>query len=102
MIISIFEAISGFTDLHDKFCEACGEAGLVEECLKLLRSLKIATHDFSDIWVSPSITECTQMTSRPPGLCIRQKSEMVMVAMYVGKIITNPQGVLYTFPQCFG
>ncbi|XP_015753413.1 PREDICTED: uncharacterized protein LOC107333164 isoform X2 [Acropora digitifera] len=50
VLISIFDVISGFTDLHDKFCEACGEAGMVEECLKLLRGLKMCTHELSDIW----------------------------------------------------
>ncbi|XP_067030956.1 uncharacterized protein [Acropora muricata] len=50
VLISIFEAILSFTHLHDKFCEACGEAGMVEECLKLLRGLKMCTHEFSDIW----------------------------------------------------
>ena len=68
VILPISRVILNFSDFHDKFCEACGEAGVVEECLKLLRSLKIATHDFSDIWVSPSITERMQMTSRPPCL----------------------------------
>ncbi|XP_067030746.1 uncharacterized protein [Acropora muricata] len=48
--ISISAAISSFSDLHDQFCDACGEAGLVKECVKLLRSLKIGTHDFSDVW----------------------------------------------------
>ncbi|KAK2565261.1 hypothetical protein P5673_011214 [Acropora cervicornis] len=48
VIYSISVAILNFTDLHHKFCEACGEAGLVEECLKLMRSLKICTQDFTD------------------------------------------------------
>ncbi|XP_015764482.1 PREDICTED: uncharacterized protein LOC107343429 [Acropora digitifera] len=48
VIYSISVAILNFTDLHRKFCEACGEAGLVEECLKLMRSLKICTNDFTD------------------------------------------------------
>ncbi|XP_015780019.1 PREDICTED: uncharacterized protein LOC107357901 [Acropora digitifera] len=49
-ILAISAAILNFSDLHDKFCEACGEAGLVEECLKLLRGVKMCTHDFSDTW----------------------------------------------------
>ena len=57
VILSISLAILDFSDLHDKFCEACGQAGVVEECFKLLRGLKIGTHDFSDTWVSPSVTE---------------------------------------------
>ena len=98
VLISIFEAILSFTDLHDKFCEACGEAGMVEECLKLLRGLKMCTHEFSDIWVSPAITERVQMTtSQPPCLCTRQNSEMVMVSMYVGMGITNPRGVIHCY-----
>ena len=56
--------ILNFSDLHDKFCEACGQAGMVEECLKLLQGLKMCTHDFSDTWVSPSVTERMQMMSR--------------------------------------
>ena len=45
-------AILNFSDLHDNFCEACGEAGVVEECWELLRGLKTCTHNLSDIWVS--------------------------------------------------
>ena len=37
-----------------------------------------------------------QMTSQKPCLCTRQDSEMVMVAIYLGNIVTNPRGVLYT------
>lgn len=68
VIYVISVAILNFSDLHEKFCEACGQAGLVEEYLKLLRGLKMCTHDFSDTRVSPSVTECMQMTSRPPCL----------------------------------
>ena len=68
VIYVISVAILNFSDRHDKFCEACGQAGLVEEYLKLLRGLKMCTHDFSDTWVSPSVTERMQMTSRPPCL----------------------------------
>ena len=95
---SIFGAISSFTDLHDKFCEACGEAGMVEECLKLLRGLKMCTHELSDIWVSPSIIERKQITtSQPPCLCTRQNSEMVVVSMYVVVAITNPREVIHCY-----
>lgn len=99
--ISISTAISSFSDLHDQFCDACGEAGLVKECVKLLRSLKIGTDDFSDVWVSPSMTERMQMTSRPPCLCTQQNSEIVLTTMNVGKIITNPGGVFYTLSRSF-
>ena len=44
----------------------------------------------------PLITERMQMTSQKPCLCTRQNSEMVMVAIYLGNIVTNPRGVLYT------
>ncbi|KAK2566761.1 hypothetical protein P5673_009438 [Acropora cervicornis] len=48
VIYSISLAILNFSDLRDKFCEACGRAGVVKECLKLLEGLKMCTHDFSD------------------------------------------------------
>ena len=66
VIVSISIAIINFSDLHDNFCEACGEAGVVNECLRLLRGLKRGTHDLRDKWVSPSITERMQMTSQTP------------------------------------
>ena len=91
---SISGAILSFCYLHDTLCEACGEAGVVDECLKLLRRLKMSTHDLSDKWVSPSITERMQMTSRSPCLYSRQTSDMVMAAMYIGKLITDPRGVI--------
>ena len=69
VIYSISLAILNFSDLRDKFCEACGRAGVVKECLKLLEGLKMCTHDFSDTRVSPSVTERMQMTSRSP--CLR-------------------------------
>ena len=93
VILSISVAILNFSDLHDNFCEACGKAGVVDECLKLLRGLKMCTHDLSDKWVSPSVTERMQMTSQTSCLCTRQNSDMVMAAMYVGKLITSPRGV---------
>ena len=92
--VSISVAILNFSDVHDNFCEACGKAGVVDECLKLLRGLKMCTHDLSDKWVSPSVTERMQMTSQTPCLCTRQNSDMVMVAMYFGKVITSPRGVI--------
>ncbi|XP_044170071.1 uncharacterized protein LOC122954105 [Acropora millepora] len=49
-ILAISAAILNYSDVHDKFCEACGEAGLVEECFKLLGGVKMCTHDFSDTW----------------------------------------------------
>lgn len=55
VMYSISIAILNFTDLHDKFCEACGVAGTVTECLEILRSLKICTHDFRD---NQTILEC--------------------------------------------
>ena len=103
VILLISIAILNLSDLHDDFCEACGKAGVVEECLKLLQGLKIATHDLRDKWVSPSITDRMQMTSPRPCLCTRQNSrEMVMVALYVGNIVTNSRGVLYLSQYCFG
>ena len=74
---------------------------MVEECLKLLRGLKMCTHELSDIWVSPSIMERMPITtSQLPCLCTRQNSEMPVVAMDVGMAFTNPRGVLYTLSQC--
>ena len=67
---------------------------MVDECLELLRRLQMSTHELSEKWVSQSITERLQMTSRSPCLCTRQNSDMVMAAMYVGKLITNPRGVI--------
>ncbi|XP_015780024.1 PREDICTED: uncharacterized protein LOC107357902 isoform X3 [Acropora digitifera] len=51
VINSISMAILNFSDLHDNFCEACGEAGVVEECWELLRGLKTCTHNLSDRWI---------------------------------------------------
>ncbi|XP_067030823.1 uncharacterized protein [Acropora muricata] len=50
VVYAISLVILNFSDLHDKFCEACGEAGMVEECLKLLQGLKMCTHALSDTW----------------------------------------------------
>ena len=72
VVYAISLVILNFSDLHDKFCEACGEADMVEECLKLLQGLKMCTHNLSDTWVSPSLTERMKMTSRPPCLRTRQ------------------------------
>ena len=52
VIGSIFIAILNFSDFQYNFCEACGEAGVVKECLKLLEGLKACTHDLSDKKVS--------------------------------------------------
>ena len=52
VIGSIFIAILNFSDFQYNFCEACGEAGVGKECLKLLEGLKACTHDLSDKKVS--------------------------------------------------
>ena len=52
VIISICVAILNCSDLHDNFCEACGKAGVVKECLELLQGLMACTHDLSDKKVS--------------------------------------------------
>ena len=48
VMLSISIAILNFTDLHDAFCESCGNAGLVKECLELLENLKACTPEFND------------------------------------------------------
>lgn len=39
-------AILNFTDFHDAFCVACGNAGLIREYLELLEQLKKCTPEF--------------------------------------------------------
>lgn len=48
VMLTISIAILNFTDLHDAFCEVCGNAGLVKECLELLEQLKKGTPEFDD------------------------------------------------------
>lgn len=48
VMLSVSIAILNFTDLHDAFCEACGNAGLVRVCLDLLEQLKTCTPEYSD------------------------------------------------------
>ena len=55
VIGSIFIAILNFSDFQYNFCEACGEAGLVEVCLELLQGLKDV---LSDKWVSCQLSAC--------------------------------------------
>lgn len=57
VMLSISIAILNFTDLHDAFCEACGSAGLVKECLELLEELKKSTPEFNDNQVLPKGAE---------------------------------------------
>ena len=52
VIVSICIAILNFSDFEYNFCEACGEAGVVKECLELLQGLKMCTHELSDKGVS--------------------------------------------------
>ena len=52
VIVSICVAILNFSDFQCSFCKACGEAGVVKECLKLLRGLQKGTHELSDKRVS--------------------------------------------------
>ena len=47
-MLTISIAILNFTDLHDAFCEVCGNAGLVQEFLELLEQLKKSTPEFDD------------------------------------------------------
>ncbi|XP_044170066.1 uncharacterized protein LOC122954100 [Acropora millepora] len=48
VIVSIYIAILNFSDSQYSFCKACGEAGVVKECLELLQGLMACTHDLSD------------------------------------------------------
>ena len=41
-------AILNFTDLHDAFCEVCGNAGLVMEYLELSEQLKKGLPEFDE------------------------------------------------------
>lgn len=41
-------AILNFTDLHDAFCEVCGNAGLVKEYLELSKQLKKGLPEFDE------------------------------------------------------
>lgn len=51
-------AILNFTDLHDAFCEVCGNAGLVKEYLELSEQLKIGLPEFDDqkAWMTTHLT----------------------------------------------
>ena len=40
VMLSMSAAILNFTDFHDAFCEACGNAGLIREYLELLEQLR--------------------------------------------------------------
>lgn len=48
VMLSMSAAILNFTDFHDAFCEACGNAGLIREYLELLEQLKKCTPEFED------------------------------------------------------
>jgi len=41
-------AILNFSDLHDAFCEVCGNAGLVMEYVELSQQLKNCLPEFDD------------------------------------------------------
>ena len=56
-------AILNFTDLHDAFCEVCGDAGLVMECLELSEQLKKATPEFDEQKVCSSTRQLTKNIS---------------------------------------
>ncbi|XP_067056443.1 uncharacterized protein [Acropora muricata] len=51
IMVSICIVTLKFSDFQYDFCKACGEAGMVRECLKLLRGLKSFTHELSDKWI---------------------------------------------------
>ena len=94
VIYSIFRVILTFSDLHGKFCEACGQAGVVQECFKLLEGLKMCTDDLSDTRVSPSVTERKQMTSRPP--CLRTLQNGRDFKIRYGKVLLRVREVKIT------
>ncbi|XP_078359598.1 uncharacterized protein LOC144644064 isoform X1 [Oculina patagonica] len=48
VMLSISISILNLTDLHDAFCEVCGNVGLVKECLELSEQLKKGTPEFND------------------------------------------------------
>ena len=102
VLYSIPRVILNFSDLHGKFCEACGQAGLVQECFKLLEGLKMCTDDFSDTRVSPAVTERMQMTSRPPCLRTRQNGRDFKIRYGYEKSkslpVTSAQALQYGFP----
>lgn len=56
VMLSVSVAILNFTDFHDAFCEACGNAGLIREYLELLEQLKKCTPEFEDQTVGVLLT----------------------------------------------
>ena len=48
VILTTSIAILNFTDLHDAFCEVCGNAGLVKEYLELSEQLKKGLPEFDE------------------------------------------------------
>ena len=56
VLLSVAVAILNFTDFHDAFCVACGNAGLIREYLELLKQLKKCTPEFEDHTVGVLLT----------------------------------------------
>ena len=70
VMLSVSVAILNFTDFHDAFCEACGNAGLIREYLELLEQLKKCTPEFEDQTVGVLLTSPYNFNSFTPRISL--------------------------------
>lgn len=70
VMLSVSVAILNFTDFHDAFCEACGNAGLIREYLELLEQLKKCTPEFEDQTVGVLLTSPYNFNSFTPRILL--------------------------------
>ena len=70
VMLSVSVAILNFTDFHDAFCEACGNAGLIREYLELLEQLKKCTPEFEDQTVGVLLTSPYNSNSFTPRISL--------------------------------
>ena len=70
VMLSVSDAILNFTDFHDDFCEACGNAGLIREYLELLEQLKKCTPEFEDQTVGVLLTSPYNFNSFTPRILL--------------------------------
>lgn len=70
VMLSVSVAILNFSDFHDAFCEACGNAGLIREYLELLEQLKMCTPEFEDQTVGVLLTSPFNFNSFTPRILL--------------------------------
>lgn len=70
VMLSVSVATLNFTDFHDTFCEACGNAGLIREYLELLEQLKKCTPEFEDQTVGVLLTSPYNFNSFTPRILL--------------------------------